>query len=158
MLSTWQQEKKTCFFITHDVEEAVLLSTKVIIMSAGPGRIREKQLSFLAGAMEGMPSGHCFGLFAMGMVLYPAMELVCVSAEEKPSKAFLDFLRENQEMGLSVLWKNKENMERLEKLAPFTAAYPIPDTGEVYFLCRGQHCLAPQRELEKLRELMAGYI
>lgn len=41
LLSTWQQEKKTCFFITHDVEEAVLLSTKIIIMSAGPGRIRE---------------------------------------------------------------------------------------------------------------------
>ena len=40
-MNTWQQEKKTCFFITHDVEEAVLLSTKVIIMSAGPGRIRE---------------------------------------------------------------------------------------------------------------------
>ena len=29
LLNTWQQEKKTCFFITHDVEEAVLLSTKV---------------------------------------------------------------------------------------------------------------------------------
>lgn len=41
LLSTWQQEKKTCFFITHDVEEAVLLSTKIIIMSAGPGRIKE---------------------------------------------------------------------------------------------------------------------
>ena len=41
LLNTWQQAKKTCFFITHDVEEAVLLSTKVIIMSAGPGRIRE---------------------------------------------------------------------------------------------------------------------
>lgn len=41
LLNTWQQEKKTCFFITHDVEEAVLLSTKIIIMSAGPGRIRE---------------------------------------------------------------------------------------------------------------------
>ena len=41
LLNAWQQEKKTCFFITHDVEEAVLLSTKIIIMSASPGRIRE---------------------------------------------------------------------------------------------------------------------
>lgn len=41
LLSTWQAERKTCFFITHDVEEAVLLSTKIIIMSAGPGRIKE---------------------------------------------------------------------------------------------------------------------
>lgn len=41
LLATWQKEKKTCFFITHDVEEAVLLSTKLIIMSARPGRIRE---------------------------------------------------------------------------------------------------------------------
>lgn len=40
LLNTWQTERKTCFFITHDVEEAVLLSTKIIIMSAGPGRIR----------------------------------------------------------------------------------------------------------------------
>ena len=47
LLNTWQQEKKTCFFITHDVEEAVLLSTKVIIMSAGPGRIREIVLVYL---------------------------------------------------------------------------------------------------------------
>ncbi len=134
--------------------------TRLAALTAEPKWLaeQEKQLSFLAGAMEGMPSGHCFGLFAMGMVLYPVMELVCVSAEKKPSEAFLDFLRENQEMGLSVLWKTKENQERLEKLAPFTAAYPIPDTGEVYYLCRGQHCLAPQKELEKLREMMAEYV
>ena len=118
---------------------------------------REKQLSFLAGAMEKMPSAQCFGLFAMGDVLYPAMELVCVSAEQKPSKEFLDFLRKNQEMGLSALLKTKDNEKQLEKLAPFTAEYPIPDTGEIYFLCREQHCFAPQRELEKLRELMAEY-
>ena len=41
LLNTWQQEKKTCFFRTHDVDEAVLLSTKIVIMSAGPGRITE---------------------------------------------------------------------------------------------------------------------
>ena len=41
LLNTWQQEKKTCFFFTHYVEEAVLSSTKWFIISAGPGRIRE---------------------------------------------------------------------------------------------------------------------
>ncbi len=41
LLRTWEEEKKTCFFITHDVEEAILLASKVIIMSARPGRIRE---------------------------------------------------------------------------------------------------------------------
>ena len=40
LIRTWQEEKKTCFFITHDVEEAIILGTKCIIMSARPGRIK----------------------------------------------------------------------------------------------------------------------
>ena len=40
LIQTWQEEKKTCFFITHDVEEAIILGTKVIVMSARPGRIK----------------------------------------------------------------------------------------------------------------------
>lgn len=41
LLRTWQNERKTILFITHDVDEAVLLSTKVVIMSARPGKIHE---------------------------------------------------------------------------------------------------------------------
>lgn len=41
LLKTWQKKKKTCFFITHDVEEAVILAQRVIIMSSRPGRIKE---------------------------------------------------------------------------------------------------------------------
>ena len=41
LLETWQKKKKTCFFITHDVDEAIILAQKVIIMSARPGRIKD---------------------------------------------------------------------------------------------------------------------
>ena len=41
LLVTWEKERKTCFFITHDVDEAIILAQKVIIMSARPGRIKE---------------------------------------------------------------------------------------------------------------------
>jgi len=41
LLTILEQEKKTVIFITHGVEEATFLSTRVVIMSTGPGRIRE---------------------------------------------------------------------------------------------------------------------
>ena len=41
LLNTWQTKKKTCFFITHDVDEAILLASRIIIMSARPGRIKQ---------------------------------------------------------------------------------------------------------------------
>ena len=41
LLRTWEKERKTCFFITHDVDECVLLASKVIIMSARPGQVKE---------------------------------------------------------------------------------------------------------------------
>ena len=41
LLKTWETEQKTCFFITHDVDEAIILGQKVVIMSARPGRIKE---------------------------------------------------------------------------------------------------------------------
>ena len=41
LLLTWENERKTCFFITHDVDEAVLLATKVVVMSARPGEVKE---------------------------------------------------------------------------------------------------------------------
>ena len=41
LLETWEKEQKTCFFITHDVEEAIILAQRVVIMCARPGRLKD---------------------------------------------------------------------------------------------------------------------
>lgn len=41
LLDTWSKEKRTVMFITHDVDEAVFLANRVVIMAANPGRIFE---------------------------------------------------------------------------------------------------------------------
>ena len=40
LLQTWERDMKTCFFITHHVDEAIILAQKVIVMSARPGRVK----------------------------------------------------------------------------------------------------------------------
>lgn len=39
LLNIWKESKKTILFVTHDVEEAILMADKIIIMSSGPGKI-----------------------------------------------------------------------------------------------------------------------
>ncbi|EFD64664.1 ABC transporter ATP-binding protein [Streptomyces lividans TK24] len=39
LLKTWSQDRRTVLFITHDVDEAVFLANRVVVMAARPGRV-----------------------------------------------------------------------------------------------------------------------
>jgi NitT/TauT family transport system ATP-binding protein len=39
LLDLWEQNRTTVVFITHDIDEAILLSDRILLMSSQPGRI-----------------------------------------------------------------------------------------------------------------------
>jgi NitT/TauT family transport system ATP-binding protein len=41
LVRIWQSEKKTILFVTHDIEEAVQLADRILIMTARPATIQE---------------------------------------------------------------------------------------------------------------------
>ncbi|OEU49220.1 MAG: hypothetical protein BA866_11445 [Desulfobulbaceae bacterium S5133MH15] len=42
LLELWQQRKKTVLFITHSIEEAILLADRIILFTVRPGRIQQE--------------------------------------------------------------------------------------------------------------------
>jgi len=40
LMALWESERKTVVFVTHDLEEAIALSDRVIVLSRRPGRIK----------------------------------------------------------------------------------------------------------------------
>jgi NitT/TauT family transport system ATP-binding protein len=40
LLEIWAQRRRTVVFVTHDLEEAIALSDRVVVMTASPGRVK----------------------------------------------------------------------------------------------------------------------
>jgi ABC-type nitrate/sulfonate/bicarbonate transport system ATPase subunit len=40
LLKIWEAERKTVLFVTHDIDEAIFMGSRVLVMSARPGRIK----------------------------------------------------------------------------------------------------------------------
>jgi len=40
LLGIWERERKTVMFVTHDIEEAIFMASKVVVFTRRPGRIK----------------------------------------------------------------------------------------------------------------------
>lgn len=101
--------------------------------------MHRKQMDFLAGRIRENPAGFAFSLLAVQEALMPSGELVCVTADDQVPEE----LRKITNHNITVLLKNRKNQQQLRDIAPFTADYPIPESGAQYYLCQDGSCQAP---------------
>ncbi len=45
LLGIWESAQKTVLFVTHDIDEAIFMANRVVVFSARPGRIRDRDCS-----------------------------------------------------------------------------------------------------------------
>ena len=109
---------------------------------------KELHLRYLAGAIREYSAGHCFTLLTLLEELWPTEELIC-TAQALP-RELPEFLRRKPCRTLTVLLKTPESAQQLAEIATFTEAFPIPETGARYYLCRGGACQSPADSLEAL--------
>lgn len=115
----------------------------------------EKQLAFLSGHIQDYPAGYSFSLIAIQSYLNSSKELICTAKTQDILLPLQELLLETYQPDLSLLIKTEENQEQLEKLAPFTEDYPIPEEGALYYLCENNACSAPIKELKELNKLLS---
>lgn len=113
------------------------------------------QLQYLARAARPYPAAHTAGLLAMLSGRAEGGELLCVSAGTEPPGELLS-LSVRRHPDLAVLFKCPRNAAHLAALAPFSAAYPIPDRGTRFYLCRGRACSPPADTPEQLEALLTA--
>ena len=118
----------------------------------GEGKWQEaadRQMRFLADSIGEYSASSCFGMLAMMDALYPHKELVCAVKSGIPTE-LMAYLKEKPADNLQIMLKTEENAETLTRCAPFTADYPIPEQGVMYYLCENGACKAPVSDFSKL--------
>jgi uncharacterized protein YyaL (SSP411 family) len=96
-----------------------------------------------------------YALYATTQALYPSSELVCVAAANDIPEPLADAVQKTGAANLNILLKTPQNADTLSSVAPWTAAYPIPTDGVLYYLCQNGSCAAPTQNLDEVLQSLA---
>lgn len=107
----------------------------------------DRQMAFIAGTIKDYPAGYSFSLIALSETIYPPIDLICASAEENIGEKIRNFVRENS-LSANILIKTNKNSALLAETAPFTADYPVPESGTRYYICKNGACMPPKSRLD----------
>jgi NitT/TauT family transport system ATP-binding protein len=69
LLDLWRRTQKTVIFVTHSISEAVLLSTRIVILAHSPGRIKE------VIALDSEKKGNARSIFSSDYISKTAVEV-----------------------------------------------------------------------------------
>ena len=116
----------------------------------------ERQLAAFGEWFEGRSAAVTFALSALLQAVCPAQELVCVLADEAEKATLALKLGSFAHPQAAVLVKSAADQEGIARLAPFAAAYPIPQNGAMYYLCQNRQCDKPTGDFEAIRQKLLG--
>ena len=130
---------------------AMVLQRLALLTGEGKWQIAAaRQIKFLANAIWDYPGSSCLGILAMMDALYPHRELVCCTTDGAPEE-LASYLKEHPADNLQILLKTAGNADSLARCASFTADYPVPKQGAMYYLCEDGACKAPVSDFSKLK-------
>lgn len=108
--------------------------------------LAQRQLEYLAGVAQEYPGGYACALVAMLEAGDAVRQLVVCAPGTSVPPLLSRLMAGRQGLCTAALLKNEASRAALERAAPFTAGYPVPGQGTVYYLCEQGRCRAPMDE------------
>ncbi len=115
------------------------------------GEYAQRLLSAFSEEITNQPLGYAFMLAGLDLALGPSLSVVIVGElEDVDTQAMLTLLRKHYLPNLTVtLWT-----EQKSKTAPPGISYEQIDEKATAYVCRGQTCMPPTNDPEKLKQLI----
>jgi len=117
--------------------------------------LASKMSKTFSDVVNNAPSGTTMMLQGINFALGNSSEVIIVgNLKSDDSKTLLQKLNSNFIPNKVVLFKNNDNQEDLEHIAPFTKDYEIEDENLMVYVCKNFNCNMPTNEIKTVLELL----